>query len=178
MILNKLAAGVTAFAIATTAISVPAKADNKDITTLLAILAGGLVIHEIIDNKKDRKREDVTVTRDKHKKRRDKRIKHKHRDGEWYTHRNLAELQYYHSKAGRDDRRRDRHGRVIDAPIQDTHFELPLPNKCRRTLTGRFGSSKDGMSGKCLRNKGYKVSKSGRVTHPDYRKRSAYPRLF
>lgn len=192
MIMNKLATGITIVAIATTAISVPAKADNKDLTTLLAILAGGLVIHEVIDNKKDRKKTEATVKREKYKKR-DKRVTHQHRNGEWYTHESMEELRYYHSKEGRRDRRlkrerdrrrdwdRDESRRDRDHfgfPIQDRITELPIPNKCNHTLRGRFGQSTQGVSRKCLRKHGYKINKNGRVMHRGYRGLSARPTLF
>lgn len=55
MILNKFAAGVVATAIGLTAISAPVKA-NDDIGKLLALLAGGYVVSEIIKDKKEDKR--------------------------------------------------------------------------------------------------------------------------
>jgi hypothetical protein len=202
MILNKLAAGVTAIAIATTAISVPAKADNKDLQTLLAILAGGLVINEIIDNKKDRKKVTTSVKRDDYKKPRDKRITHQHRNGEWYTHQNMEELRYYHSKAGRRDRRHDweydrdsdrtaRDGRrdrkperVVRRPIQDDILKvervkkLPLPDRCRREIQKRNGKVKHGYSQRCLQKRGYRIDAHGNVTHHKWSWLTRRPRLM
>jgi hypothetical protein len=174
MILNKLAAGVTVLAIATTAMSVPAKAKNKDLNTLLAILAGGLVINEIIDNKKDRKREATTVTHDEYTPPRDKRVTHQHRDGQWYTHADLAELRSYH----RNDRHRDtdrnwdhddRHeyhpDRLTRRPIQDRVSKLPIPKKCRRNKRDALGQNIHGVSRKCLHKRGYRINRKGVVSH-------------
>jgi hypothetical protein len=179
MIMNKLATGITAIAIATTAISVPAKADNKDLTKLLAVLAGGLVIHEIVDKKKDRKAAEASAQRERHKKPRDKRITHQHRNGEWYTHRNMEELRHYHSKKGRYERRHRRTDKNrLAPPVQDRFFQLSMPNRCERTLSGRFGQTKHGMSRRCLRKFGYIIEKNGRVTHPNHPNRAARPTLF
>jgi hypothetical protein len=205
MFMNKLATGITAIAIATTAISVPAKADNKDIQTLLAILAGGLVINEIIDNKKDRNKSTTSIKRDDYKKPRDQRVTHQHSDGKWYTHRNMEEMRAYHAKKAkrarerarelakreeerrkrdrlrikskRDDKRDRNPNSFFKLPIQDTVHTLPLPKQCRRTLHSRFGQKTHSLSRKCLRKNGYRVSKKGNVTHSDYRGISARPNL-
>jgi hypothetical protein len=194
MILNKLAAGVTAIAIATTAMSVPAKAKNNDLTTLLAILAGGLVVKEVVDKRKDRKRERVTVTRDDYndyKKPRDKRIKHKHRNGQWYTHADLAELRWYHRKDRHHKRDHDldhdrnnswgrdqKPDRMITLPIQDEIRKLPIPKKCHRTLNSRFGQVKHGVSRRCLQKRGYRINRNGVVSHHKWKGLRSRPILF
>lgn len=179
MILNKLAAGITAIAIATTAVSIPANAKNKDRTTLLAILAGGLVINELVDKKKGRKQATVTQARHDYKPPRDKRITHQHRNGQWYTHDNMAELRSYHNRDRRRDKGRDwdrdrttrdyrfdrRPDHVIPRPIQDRISKLPIPKKCHRTKHGRFGQAKHGVSRKCLRKRGYRINNHGVVSH-------------
>lgn len=182
MTLNKLAAGIVITAIATTAISAPVKAkDNKELTTILAILAGGYVIHELADKRKKRSRETVVTPP---KPRRDTSITHQHRDGTWYTHSSMADLKRYHRH-----KRNQRDGRAIDMfnglnndhhnrPIHGQLKKLPMPKKCERTVRLRNGKIKRAYRERCLLKNGYKVDRHGVVTHRNWRWLSRRPNLI
>ncbi|GEM_PF-2576612 len=197
MILNKLAAGVTIVAIATTALSIPANAKNKELNTLLAILAGGLIINEVIDNKKEAKAS-TSPRRDEYRKPRDKRITHQHRNGQWYTHDDMAALRWYHradrrhdwkhdkdsDRTARDGRRDKKPRRLQPGPVHDDFFKvervkkLPLPDRCRREIQKRNGKVKRGYSQRCLQKRGYRIDAYGNVTHHKWSWLTRRPRLM
>jgi hypothetical protein len=187
MKLNKLGLGIVAAAITATAISGPAKAEtNKELNTLLILLGGGLVINEIMDRKKDRgnkvTNETVYHDRDRH---RDTSITHRHDDGRWYTHNSKADLNWYH----RNDRnRRLESGIVAD---RDSTYDrsnrkskrkhadkLPMPKKCERTVRLRNGDRKKAYNQRCLKKRGYKVTKRGNVSHPKWPRLLRRPNLI
>lgn len=179
MKLNKLAAGIVTVAIAATAINAPANAkQNKELNTLLAILAGGLVINEIIDRKKDRAEQAATIAPRKYRKYpRDTSVRHQHRDGRWQTHQSRADLEWYH-RNDRDlifdrDRKPDPKHRRPNVRAE----KLPMPDRCERTIRKRNGKKIKAFSERCLRKMGYRVSNDGVVSHRKWRSLTRRPNL-
>ena len=82
--LNKFATGIVIAAISITAVSAPAKAD-KEFNRLVAIIAGGLIINEIIKDKRDDRYES-------------KEVRHRHGDGRWHTHASREEADRHYKK--------------------------------------------------------------------------------
>jgi hypothetical protein len=169
MKLNKLATGIVAAAIAVTTASVPAKAD-EDFNKLLAIIAGGLVINEIVKNKDD------STSATSYKKKRTRTVTHRHDDGTLYTHPSQRHFENYHKddhlrRDNRYDRdaywdRSDRGTRRH--PIQDRidHFDrLPMPEKCRRVVRTKKNKKLIAYSKRCLKKHKYRVDKKGLVRH-------------
>lgn len=179
MKLNKLATGVIATAFAVTAMSIPAKAD-EDFNKLLAILAGGLVINEIV---KDKDRSETNRADDKS-------IRHRHSDGRWHTHPNQRHYDAYHKSRRDDHGRKDRDdhykrdkrktGKRIGVlhPIQDRIKKLPLPKSCSRKVRTKNHGQISAYAERCLEKHGYRVDRSGKVTHKKWRGLSRRPNLI
>lgn len=157
MILNKFAAGLVATAIGVTAISAPAKAD-EDFNALLAIVAGGLIINEIVKNDDKEKNAAANYTNG---------YEHRHSNGNWHTHKYKKRERHYHKKPDR----------VIKLPTPRKLHTLPMPDECRRTFRSQHGLFNRGFSKSCIQKRGYRVSKRGVVTHHKYPHQTRVPNL-
>jgi len=177
MILNKFATGIVATAIGLTAISAPAKA-NDDIGKLLALLAGGYVVSEIIKDKK----EDKQVAK-REKTHRDTGYTHRHKDGTWHTHKSYEHAKRYHDKHDRAEEKKRKTVRAAPnprkvIPAQNRLAKLPLPKSCRRTIQLRNSKSIRAMSKRCLHKHHYRISNNGTVTHRRYPSMYRRPNLI